>query len=1017
MKKWWTDLNSNVVFCKKNEPAKQKLYGNSILGLLVFVCMVAASIGLFLPSLYSSQVDAAVVQGGGSGSTTVNQDSIEEAAKGFYAYKALEECKNRWGTMDTSSFGVNLDESYANRQYGTFGGQTHSCTTSEMNSLIQEMNSSVKDDYLLDRLKQAAGRNDECDDDTYDGVECYNKLTTGQIREVLNDVLDIYQRYSDSGLSQAEWFWVWYTPFREHCMGDNFVAVGDDGSIPANPDEVWDFPSGSTLQPGEDGKLTIERVYANKADGVSGLLGEESFTVWPGNADTGIFAGQQGTTMTCGSIYDGVRDNFEAYVKALNASVDNGEEIPDDVVEGGTTSDGADDSMDSCEAGLFGFGWIFCPGQNLVEKIINGLMNWIADSMNWSIIANDSSSGKVRDVWQKFTTIANVCFVIAFLVMIYSMATSTGLSNYEIKKMLPRLIITAIAVNLSFYLCAALVDLSNILGKGAYDLITQASGTDTQWSIGNELAVDAFGVLAFIFFGGIAIVSIAIAFLAVTFRQILLVLLVVISPVALVLYMLPNTEKWSRKWFDMFVRMLMVYPMFTAVWGISHLASTVLQLTFGADDIGSAVMSTIISFVCAIAPAAAIVPIFKASGGLMAIAAGAMAGSALAKGSQKWINSKTRNNPASRLAARSASGAMNKLATSRLGRAPIIGNAIRRGAQNASNKAGQFGNSLNTIDDQLDAQSVERGKTANLGLTSTQVAEIARTGSYTNNRGKSVTVDSYQRRAAMDQVGDGMSYSDVESMLVNTANEASLLEAQGRTREAAALRESAYKAAKASGNALVSSGSLQDFRNGSGNWGNGNAQAAYDDAVSNYAGGLSVDQASKLSSKKHEHLQSKVSGSNAASYQNAIESAMNNAKAQSSMNQNTRDNLSNYLSQVRHANSNTAGTQTRTTTAGSGPSNINGSSAPTAQPAQRAAADPLNTNQRAAAGAAGGGVGVTTQSNNSAQPSQRIGGIPSNNGYQGKHFRQNTSGVAPTSGTIPSANNNPPIQGTPPPRP
>ena len=723
-------------------------------------------------------------------------------------------------------------------------------------------------------------------------------------------------------------------------------------------------------------------------------------------------------TTTCNTPSQEELDNGTAMTAAYYSQLQEDAGITDDDLVLDEDEDGnSGSSMDSCEAGLFGFGWIFCPGQNLVEKIINGLMNWIADSMNWSIIANDSSSGKVRDVWQKFTTIANVCFVIAFLVMIYSMATSTGLSNYEIKKMLPRLIITAIAVNLSFYLCAALVDLSNILGKGAYDLITQASGTDTQWSIGNELAVDAFGVLAFIFFGGIAIVSIAIAFLAVTFRQILLVLLVVISPVALVLYMLPNTEKWSRKWFDMFVRMLMVYPMFTAVWGISHLASTVLQLTFGADDIGSAVMSTIVSFVCAIAPAAAIVPIFKASGGLMAMAAGAMAGSALAKGSQKWINSKTRNNPASRLAARSASGAMNKLATSRLGRAPIIGNAIRRGTQNASNKAGQFGNSLNTIDDQLDAQSVERGKTANLGLTSTQVAEIARTGSYTNNRGKSVPVDSYQRRAAMDQVGDGMSYSDVESMLVNTANEASLLEAQGRTREAAALRESAYKAAKASGNALVSSGSLQDFRNGSGNWGNGNAQAAYDDAVSNYAGGLSVDQASKLSSKKHEHLQSKVSGSNAASYQNAIESAMNNAKAQSSMNQNTRDNLSNYLSQVRHANSNTAGTQTRTTTAGSGPSNINGSSAPTAQPAQRAAADPLNTNQRAAAGAAGGGVGVTTQSNNSAQPSQRIGGIPSNNGYQGKHFRQNTSGVAPTSGTIPSANNNPPIQGTPPPRP
>ena len=53
-----------------------------------------------------------------------------------------------------------------------------------------------------------------------------------------------------------------------------------------------------------------------------------------------------------------------------------------------------------------------------------------------------------------------------FLAIIISQLTGFGISNYGIKKMLPRLIIAAILVNLSIYICQIAVDLSNILGYG-----------------------------------------------------------------------------------------------------------------------------------------------------------------------------------------------------------------------------------------------------------------------------------------------------------------------------------------------------------------------------------------------------------------------------------------------------------------------------------------------------------------------------------------------------------------------
>lgn len=59
-------------------------------------------------------------------------------------------------------------------------------------------------------------------------------------------------------------------------------------------------------------------------------------------------------------------------------------------------------------------------------------------------------------------SIANAAFIVAFLIVIYSQLTSVGISNYGIKKLVPRVVIAAIFVNLSFVICALMIDLSNI---------------------------------------------------------------------------------------------------------------------------------------------------------------------------------------------------------------------------------------------------------------------------------------------------------------------------------------------------------------------------------------------------------------------------------------------------------------------------------------------------------------------------------------------------------------------------
>ena len=103
-----------------------------------------------------------------------------------------------------------------------------------------------------------------------------------------------------------------------------------------------------------------------------------------------------------------------------------------------------------------------------------------------SILTGYDEGGKhinpVLSAYNTFLPYANLVLAVVFLLIIYSEATGNGfgaMNNYSIKKTLPRLIIFAILINLSFYICAAAVDVSNIAGSSMYKLFT---GTSSDFS-------------------------------------------------------------------------------------------------------------------------------------------------------------------------------------------------------------------------------------------------------------------------------------------------------------------------------------------------------------------------------------------------------------------------------------------------------------------------------------------------------------------------------------------------------
>ena len=260
--------------------------------------------------------------------------------------------------------------------------------------------------------------------------------------------------------------------------------------------------------------------------------------------------------------------------------------------EGGN---GEEEGKNSC--GVDGIGWLVCPLMSFAGSL--GDASYSAISYFLSIdkgIFEDQSNGGLEQAWKFFRDIANAVFAVIFLWIIFSQISNVGVSNYGIKKILPRLIIGALLVNLSFYICQLAVDLSNILGFSLKGVLEgAASGVSTQSAevgtfntlIVDGLALVGIGLFIFLAVSIPTIMALLLALLVVLVilivRQAAVILLIAISPLAFAAWLLPNTENLFKKWVSMLRGLLIVFPVISLLYGAGKLAGAVLAAV-GTND-------------------------------------------------------------------------------------------------------------------------------------------------------------------------------------------------------------------------------------------------------------------------------------------------------------------------------------------------------------------------------------------------------------------------------------------------
>jgi hypothetical protein len=337
-----------------------------------------------------------------------------------------------------------------------------------------------------------------------------------------------------------------------------------------------------------------------------------------------------------------------------------------DVTPAAQSPNGGEVTGSGSTCAIDGVGWIVCPISNWLAVGMDWIFDQLKAYMIFKPLTNQTNS--LYKAWTYAQGFANVAFVIAFLVIIYSQLTGLGLNNYNIKKLLPKLIVSVILVNISYYVCAIAIDISNVLGSTLQELFIHLRGALTGRNpndIGGWASITGFilaggaATTAGVVGAGVTIAStgaspaaatllllpmlaglllaVLIALVVLAVRQALLTLLVIVSPLAFVAMLLPNTDEWFDRWRKLFTTLLVFFPLFSLIFGGSQLAGWLIIQN--SDQLNVILLGLFVQ----VAPIVITPMLVKLSGSLVGRIAGMVnnPGKGLIDRTRKWSKEKS----------------------------------------------------------------------------------------------------------------------------------------------------------------------------------------------------------------------------------------------------------------------------------------------------------------------------------------------------------------------------------------
>lgn len=298
-----------------------------------------------------------------------------------------------------------------------------------------------------------------------------------------------------------------------------------------------------------------------------------------------------------------------------------------------TRQSAAEESEGECDAGAFT--WLVCPLINQLAKQIESLTHGALAPLLQVSPLSQANTPEIYRAWEGVRSLANLAFIFVFLFIAFANTASWQIDSYTVKRMLPRLVAATILVQISFFICAFIVDGGNVLGGGIRELIfgfSQPAQAQTTNLLINVPLMTAGLVALGAFVWGLSIpillgllIGVLAVFLTLGARLLLLAILIVASPLAFVAWVLPGTEGYFKRWWSAFTKLVLMYPIVVAILAIASRIGQLAPAGETANNGFAGLFVDILTPIVTIMAFAAIPLAFKWAGGLMTAMAGAMA--------------------------------------------------------------------------------------------------------------------------------------------------------------------------------------------------------------------------------------------------------------------------------------------------------------------------------------------------------------------------------------------------------
>jgi hypothetical protein len=304
-------------------------------------------------------------------------------------------------------------------------------------------------------------------------------------------------------------------------------------------------------------------------------------------------------------------------------------------------TEAGDETVESCEDNEGEFVFFICAIIGGMSDAINKLDSSVRKALD--INQEYYESEGVRGAWASMRNIAYIMLIPVMLVMVIGTALGFSVVDaYTAKRAIPRMFAAIIFIALSYDICILLIEITTTVGKGVGGLIAAPFGGTSELVLtkifaptildgGAILGVGVIGGIALVGLGAVSLgilasylfigaIALIIIFAVLTLREMIVLFLVILSPIAIIAWIFPGNDKPWKIWWSSFSKLLYLFPMIVGLLVMGRAFASILGGT-GANGL-EGVFITFAKLVAYIGPFFFIPALFKFAGGVFGNLAG-----------------------------------------------------------------------------------------------------------------------------------------------------------------------------------------------------------------------------------------------------------------------------------------------------------------------------------------------------------------------------------------------------------